>query len=318
VRCSRTLALRAMLGGGLACLAGATTATAQAWLPPRGEAAVSLGYSRMWATEHIDYQGNPLSPGDMIWNNVGLDLSYGLAERFALRVNLPYVISKYDGAFPHPPIGGVAAQDDGDWHGTFQDVTTELRYRVPAGSFAITPFVGLVVPTHSYPRYGHGAPGRQLVEGRFGVAAGRLLDPLLPDAYLQVRYTYAVPEQPLGISHNSSNLGVDLGYLVGPALTLRAIAAWQKTHGGWDVPIDWPARTSPAYLAHDQVNRTDYFRLGGGVAYSITNAIDVNLYGYSTISAKNDVNMKALGLALTWSASPAQLIRKGRAAEASN
>jgi hypothetical protein len=35
------------------------------------------------------------------------------------------------------------------------------------------------------------------------------------------------------------------------------------------------------------------------------------------MTAKNDVNMKSLGIALTWSASPAQLIRKGRAAEAS-
>jgi len=315
MRVSPVLIVRAILAGGLACLAGASTATAQAWLPPRGEAALTLGYSRIWATEHLNYLGEPLSPGDMIWNNIGLDVSYGVTDRFAVRVNLPFVISKYDGAFPHPPLAGVTALDDGAWHGTFQDVTSELRYRVPAGSFAITPFVGLVVPTHSYPYYGHGAAGRKLVEGRFGLAAGRLLDPLLPDAYLQIRYTYAVPEKPLGISHNSSNLAVDLGYLVGTSLTLRAIGAWQKTHGGWNVPIDWPARTSPDYLVHDQVNRTDYFRLGGAVAYSITNAIDVNLYGYSTISAENDVNMKALGVAFTWSASPAQLIRKGRAAE---
>jgi hypothetical protein len=314
----RTRVFAAVSALALAMLGAATSALAQAWLPPRGEAALTLGWTRMWATEHLDYQGRSLSPGDMIWNNIGLDLSYGVTDRFAVRVNLPYVISKYDGAFPHPPVAGVKAQDDGEWHSTFQDVTTELRYRVPAGSFAITPFAGLVVPTHGYPRYGHSAPGRQLVEGRFGVAAGRLLDPLLPDAYLQVRFTYAVPEQPLGISHNSSSLGVDLGYLVGSSLTLRAIGAWQKTHGGWDVPIDWPARTSPDYLAHDQLNRTDYFRLGGAVAWSISEAIDVNLFGYGTVSGKNDVNMSALGIAFTWSASPAQLIRKGRAAEASN
>jgi drug/metabolite transporter (DMT)-like permease len=41
----------------------------------------------------------------------------------------------------------------------------------------------------------------------------------------------------------------------------------------------------------------------------------VDPYGYGTVSAKNDVNMSALGIAFTWSASTAQLIRKGRAAE---
>lgn len=316
MRGSRTL-VRSTALVALALLGGAGSALAQAWLPPRGEAALTLGYSRMWATGHHDYTGAFLSPGDMIWNNIGLDVSYGVSDRLAIRVSLPFVISKYDGAFPHPPLAGVTAEDEGDWHSRFQDVTTELRFRVTPGSLAVTPFVGLVVPTHDYPFYGHGAAGRKLVEGRFGVAAGRLLDPLLPDAYLQVRYTYGVPEKVLGISHNSSSLGVDLGYLLGSSLTLRALAAWQWTHGGWKVPIDWPSPSSPDFLVHDQVTQTKYFRLGGSVAYSVTNALDVNVYGYSTVSAKNDVNMKALGFALTWSASPAQLIRKGRAAEAS-
>src|SRR5262245_52252507 len=316
MRSLRKTGTRAVLGGGMVLLAGAAPVLAQAWLPPKGEAALTLGYTRMWANHHINYLGESTSPGDMIFNNVGLDMSYGVTDRLAVRVGVPYVISKYDGAFPHAPLGGVVPQDDGEWHGTFQDLTTELRFRIPAGSFAITPFAGLVLPTHAYPRYGHGSAGRQLTEGRFGVTAGRLLDPLLPDAYLQVRFMYAIPEKPLGISHNSSNLAVDLGYLVGPALTLRMLGAWQKTYGGWDGPIDWPARTDPAFLSHDQLNRTDFFRLGGGVAYSITNAIDVNLYGYGTVSAKNDVNMSAIGFALTYSASPAQLIRKKRAADA--
>jgi hypothetical protein len=310
---------RAVLAGGAVLLAGASpTAWAQAWLPPKGEAAMTLGYSRMWATTHIDYEGNDLSPGDMIWNNVGVDLSYGVTDRFAVRLGVPFVTSKYDGAFPHPVVAGIAAQDDGKYHSRFQDVTTELRYRVPAGSFAITPFVGLAVPTHDYPSYGHGAAGRNLVEGRFGVAAGRLLDPLLPNAYLQVRYTYAVPEKVLGISHNASQLGFDLGYLVGSSLTVRALGSWQKTHGGWRAPIDFPPRTNPDFVHHDQVQRTEYLRLGGAVAYSITSAIDINVYGYSTVTARSDVDMKGLGVAFTYSASPAQLIRKKRATGGSN
>jgi hypothetical protein len=314
---ARVLLCRAVLGGGVVLL-GAAPVSAQAWLPPKGEAAVTLGYGRMWATTHIDYQGNSLSPGDMIWNNVGVDLSYSVTNRFAVRLGVPFVTSKYDGAFPHPVVAGIAAQDDGKYHSRFQDVASELRYRVTSGSFAVTPFVGLVVPTHDYPSYGHSAAGRGLVEGRFGVAAGRLLDPLLPDAYLQVRYTYSVPEKVLGVSHNASQLGFDLGYLVGSSLTLRAIGAWQKTHGGWRVPIDFPARTSMDFTHHDQVPRTAYLRLGGVVAYSITSAIDVNFYGYSTVRARSDVDMKSLGIAFTYSASPAQLIRKKRATEGSN
>lgn len=318
MRGSRAFVLNVMLGG-LACFAAASAAQAQAWLPPRGEAAMTLGYNRMWATEHIDYQGSSTGPGDMIWNSTGLDLSYSVTDRFAVRVGVPFMVSKYDGQFPHPPLAGVTAQDDGNWHSRFQDITTEVRYRVTSGSLVVTPFVGLVVPSHDYPTYGHGAAGRDLVEGRFGLTAGRLLDPLLPDAYVQVRYTYGVPEKVLGISHNASQLAVDLGYLVGSSLTLRAIGFYQKTHGGWNAPIDFPARTNPDFLHHDQLQRSEYLRLGGAIAYSVTSSIDVTVFGYSTVSARSDVNMKSLGVAFSYSASPAQLIRKKeRAGDAAN
>ena len=46
-------------------LAAAGTASAQAWLPPKGEAAFSLGWSHTWADHHIDYSGADVAPGDM-------------------------------------------------------------------------------------------------------------------------------------------------------------------------------------------------------------------------------------------------------------
>jgi hypothetical protein len=294
-------------------LAPASSARAQqAWLPPKGEGSFSLGFSHVFATTHIDYQGHPLSPGDMTWNTFSSDLSYSVSNRLAVRVNLPFVLSKYDGAFPHPRVAGRTFLDDGAWHGTFQDFLTEIRFRVTHGSLAVTPFASLIVPSHAYEYYGHPAAGRDLVEGQFGVAAARLLDPLLPNAYVQLRYMFGIPEKVLGISHDRSQLAFDAGYLIGAAFTVRALGTWQHTYGGWRVPIDWPARTSVEFQVHDQVAQADYFRLGGAVSYSVTSAIDVNLYGYGTAYARSDVNMKGLGLSFSYSASPAQLIRKRR------
>jgi hypothetical protein len=249
----------------------------------------------------------------MIWNNVVSDIGYGITDRLAARVNLPLVVSKYDGAFPHGRVPGVPHIDDADWHTTFQDLQLELRFRATTGSLAVTPIVALVLPVNDYPFYGHGAAGRGLTEGHFGLAVGRLLDPVLPSAYVQARYLYGVPEKVLGLSHNRSQLAVELGYLIGSSLSLRAIGNWQKTHGGWRAPIDWPARTSLAFTYHDQLNRADYFRLGGGVSYALTGSLDVNVFGYGTVSGKSDVNMRGFGLSFSWSASPAQLLRKGRA-----
>ena len=101
-------------------LAAAGTASAQAWLPPKGEAAFSLGWSRNWADHHIDYTGADLSPGDMIWHNAVTDLGYGVTDRLAVRVNIPFVTSKYVGTRPHPARPGRPPLDDGSWHSTFQ------------------------------------------------------------------------------------------------------------------------------------------------------------------------------------------------------
>jgi hypothetical protein len=293
----------------------AADAGAQAWLPPKGEATLALGFLRQSADRHLTYQGTPAGPGDMIFNNVLSDISYGVTDRLAVRLNVPFVISKYDGAGPHPLVAGRPNLDDGAWHSTFQDLLAEVRFRATQGSIAVTPFAAVSVPTHDYAYYGHGAAGRKLVEGQVGVAAGRLLDPLLPEAYVQVRYMFGVPEKVLGISHNRSQVNFETGYLLGPAFTVRVLGSWQKSHGGWRVPIDWPAQTNPDWQRHDQLARSDYFRLGGGVSYSLTGSVDVNLFGYGTVSGKNDVNMRGLGMSLTWSASPAQLIKKKRGAE---
>jgi hypothetical protein len=289
----------------------AADAGAQAWLPPKGEATLALGFLHQSADEHLDYQGNHVAPGAMLWNNVVTDLSYGITDRLAVRLNLPFVISKYNGSFPHPQVAGQTNLDDGNWHSTFQDLLAEVRFRATQG----TPFVAVTVPTNFYEYYGHGAAGRKLVEGQVGVAAGRLLDPILPNAYVQLRYMFGVPEKVMGISHNRSQVNLETGYLLGPALTVRAVGSWQRSHGGWRAPIDFPANTSPGFHVHDQVSRAEYLRLGGGVSYSLTGSLDVNVFGYGTLSGKNDVNMRGLGMSLTWSASPAQLLKKKRGQE---
>jgi hypothetical protein len=293
-------------------LAAAGTASAQAWLPPKGEAAFSLGWSRTWADHHLDYLGNTLAPGDMIWHNAIADLGYGVTDRLAVRLNIPYVVSKYVGTRPHPARPGKPPLDTGSWNSTFQDFRAEVRFRATTGSLAVTPVVALVVPSHWYESSGHSAFGRNLVEGQFGINVGRLLDPLLPDAYLQARYVYAVPEKCLGISHNRSNVAFDLGYFVTGSLTVSVLGAWAKTHGGWRAIVDFPPATSPNFWYHDQLTKTEYFRLGGGASYALTGSIDVGLNGYATVSGRSDVNMSGISLSFTYGFSPAQVIKRNK------
>jgi hypothetical protein len=246
----------------------------------------------------------------MLFHTGVSDVSYGITDRLTVGVNLAFVGSRYGGARPHPARAGAPPYDDGTWKGTFQDFRAEFRFRATTGSLAITPMVAFVVPTRSYEYLGHSAPGRALMEGHFGVSVGRVLDPILPKAYAQTRYVYVVSEKPLGVSHNRSDVSLEVGYFVTSALTASVFGSYVRTHGGWRATIDFPPPSSPDFQYHDQLRRAEYARLGGALSYALTGSVNVGLSGFTTLSARSDVNMSGVGLSLSYSFSPSQLIKR--------
>src|SRR5262245_39402921 len=258
------LLLPALLLGSVPLLADA-----QAWLPPKGEATVSIAYQNYYARNHVFSQGQDVDLGFMRWVNVVNDVTYGVSDRFAVRVGLPYSLSKYNGDRPHKPDGQVT-NDDGNWHGTFQDFRFEARYMATTGSLVVTPYVSLGLPSHSYETFSHVAAGRDLHEVAAGVNLGRRLDPVLPDAYAQARLSFVVPQKVLDTWNNRSVLDWELGYFVTPALTVRGLGNYQLSHGGWRIPEDAGPNspTNPKFQYHDQLAADDHLILGLGASYA--------------------------------------------------
>lgn len=316
MRWSRVSALVACVG--LATLVAARSAEAQAWTPPKGEASLTIGYGRSFADQHLDDQGNDLvvpwggaSWGNMTWNEGDTDLGYGITDRLAIRANVPFVVSKYEGQFAHPPLPDHQNEDDGSWHSTFGDFRAEVRFKATSGSLVVTPLLAFSTPSHSYEYYAHATAGLGLAEGRVGVSIGRLLDPWISNAYAQARYTYTVPEKVLGLSHNRSNVYLDAGYFVTSALTVSVIGEWQKSYGGW-LTTDIPPPTDPNFLYHDQLLRADHLRLGGGLSYTLSGSVEIGLTGYGTVYGHGDMNARGFTLSMTYNFSPSQLSKKGK------
>ena len=68
------------------------------------------------------------------------------------------------------------------------------------------------------------AVGTDLWELQMGVNAGKHLDPLLPKAYVQMRYSYAIVQKELGIRPNRSRIETQVGYFLTRRLSAQAIA----------------------------------------------------------------------------------------------
>ena len=158
---------------GLGALASAAflaagPAWAQAWLAPKGEASFSLGYQYYSMHDHLTTAGDRYYWGETRQNILLANLTYAVTDRLTVSLGVPpYFLSQYVGpqdyAHFHPVLdanGNLARDaqgnpsflrptiDDGGTHGCFADFRIELRFNALTSPLAVTPFVGVVLPSH--------------------------------------------------------------------------------------------------------------------------------------------------------------------------
>ena len=302
VRCATAVVTLTLLG------ASAGPAAAQAWVPAKGEGAVAVAFQNMSVKDHI-LTTTRVDVGHIDTYVMLTDFTYGLTDRIAVDVSIPFVSSRYTGTRPHP-----TALDDGRYHSTFTDLRFSMRYNLVRGGAVITPYIGTIVPSHDYEFYAHSAPGEQLRELQVGAYAATLFDRGLPGTFVSGRFAYGFTEKVLDISHNRSMADLEVGYFFTPSFRAFATAAGQYTHGGIDVPPVGGLAALPAALrpVHDQIDRAHAFKLGAGGAYSINDSVDVFASFMRTVTGRNE---HALNRAITVGTS-VSFTRRRQAADA--
>ena len=244
---------------------------AQAWVPAKGEGAVAVAFQSINVKKHLATT-TPVDAGPIQTNVLLTDVTYGLTDKIAVDLALPLVTSKYTGDRPH---AGTDI-DDGTYRSTFTDLRFALRYNLTRDSAVVTPYIGTVVPSHSYAFYGHAAPGQRLREVQVGVYAAKLLDRGLPGLFISGRYGYGFVEKVLDISHNRSMADLEVGYFFTSRFRAFTMTNAGYTHGGVDFPSNGPAGLPPEYrFVHDQIQKVHHLDVGGGASYSISDSLDV-------------------------------------------
>ena len=289
----------------------ASPARAQAFLPAKGEGTVSILFQDMFVKDHYT-AAVPVDLGPIQSETLLVDVTYGLTDKVAVSIGIPWIASKYTGTFPHPladfsgPVPvfyGANPLDDGSYHGAFQDFRFNVRYNLTKKGLVLTPFVGSVVPSHDYSYFAHSAPGLDLNELQLGVSAARLLDSLVPGLLVQGTNSYGVREKALDVSPNHSNMSIELGYFATPKLRLLALSTGQLTHGGIDlVPSARVNLPAIQFAHHDQIQRDNFLDLGGGAAYSLTDRVDLFGSLIRTVAKRNGHALdRGVTVGLSWS-----------------
>lgn len=282
----------------LALLLGSVdTATAQAWLPARGEGSVSAAYQNYSYDGHFDPQGNPDEFGATRAHTVFAEIDYGLGHRFAVGASLPFVTSKFVGV--PPPIFTPGPLDDGTYNGAFQDWRFGVRYLAfSKASFSLTPSVSVSIPSHDYETVGEAVPGDNRKALILGLSAGSFLDPMFPNAYVHARYAFSLVERERGFPQDRSNVDLELGGTIGARLTVRGLVALQIAHNG---PTVADFLSDPDFLRqHDRFVNASYVDVGGGATYALSRAFDAFAFYTQTLSGENAHRAHALSIGTTW------------------
>jgi hypothetical protein len=283
-----TLRAAGLLTALLAPLVFPAVAAAQAFTPPKGVGAITLGWQWIQNTGHRATDGTDNGQGDSVTTSLGLETEYGVTDRLSAGVGIPYTFAKYLGP-PFTPISGQPYDACRCWNSAFGDFSFFARYRLGGETWAVTPLVRVGKPSHAYPFRGEAVVGKQLREALVGVFTGLRLVELLPSATVQAGYTYAFVEKAIDeISVNRSDAFVDFGYVVRRRLYVRATWLWEHTHGGKRIgspsgdPFPMPGELDdgPGWLVEsNRIRKVRYMQLTGGLVYD---AGPVDVYGTFT------------------------------------
>jgi hypothetical protein len=189
------------------------------------------------AGQYVDNTGHRLSDGFLreagqsVTTSLQFELDYGFTDRLSATVAIPYVFAKYTGSLPPP--SGLPVDACQCWHSSFQDFFVAVRYRLFGDdSWAATPVVRYIRPSHDYNYVGEASVGRNLQEVQVGVNAAVRLLTFLPRANVQAGYSYGFVEKALDdVSIDRSNGFVSVGYNLTRRLYVQAGGIWQRRMG---------------------------------------------------------------------------------------
>lgn len=253
----------------------------QAWLSPKGEGTVSVFYQYGFDRLHYFDDGRTKDRGHVFLHSVLLDTDFSLTDKLAVRLSLPEITGKYVGVNPHVVVRGhpetAVALDNGSFHGFLQDFRVDVRYRVSQRALNVVPFFQATVPSHDYPTLGHAAVGLDLHEYRIGVNLGRRLNPILPKAFLQGRYSFGISQEVAHISPKRSYAEFQFGYFLTRRLSFQGAGVWTYSHNGIDHDYNlFPDNlTDEQWLNHDRISRANLLDFGATVGYSFNRTMSL-------------------------------------------
>jgi hypothetical protein len=202
-----------------------------------------------------------------------LSIDYRLDGGWELHAVLPYISkrSRHDNG-SHNPLNLIEPHpesqflDDGDYHGTLQDVQLGVSRHLELGHYRVEPHAMLTWPSHDYTFFANAAVGQHLRKLKLGADVTRQLAD--SNFYWSAGYDYEFVEKVMDIGINKQHARLAAGYYFSPTWSGRAFVTMRRSQGR-DANFFSPANRDEYWYRHDQLSRHNYAIAGFGATWRI-------------------------------------------------
>jgi hypothetical protein len=291
------------------CLASASTASAQAWVPDKGSLGIDLDYNFSTSDKVVTDTSRTYENAGATGHQITLGVEYVPAPNLGIAVSLPVQMLTYDGMpYVHP---GGGKYDDGKMHTTLTDLRAGLRYQVLDEPVALAPHLAVSIPVADYETVGNAVAGRHLKMLHAGLGLGFLMGNA---AYTHLAYEFTLAEaydrhpRTAYYRQHRSDMGLTTGLkLLDYRLDLHLGANFRMQHDGLTFS-EFEERLAvdpndPIVLYHDAILYEHILLVGGGLGYDISNSLTVRLDLRLFVAAlsQNTLNNSIVALGISWS-----------------
>lgn len=252
----------------------------------KGHGSVSLTL-QMIEVDKFNTSVTDVDIGSVSTRSAYLELEYALAERWTMTLGVPYIKKRYDGPARHdplklvPPRPEVPFLDDGRYHGDFQDFVIGARYLLDTQPLVLEPYAIAFVPTNDYPHFAQAAVGQNLWKLEMGLEATHYLP--FSDWYYRLAGSYTIVEETLGVNVNHFRLRGELGYFLGPTVSVHAFFHGKNGRGDDATAFPPPSRTDERWYQHDRTSRHAFLNVGVGGDWLFSENYQLSASAFTTV-----------------------------------
>lgn len=305
------LLVAAGLAGGIAQAEsrGDAETAAQALHPSaKGHGWISIGYQDTYVNGLRTNDSTVLDVGEGTMRALHFDLEYFVSDAWSVQVGIPYLSKVFRGS-PHCPTSeppqcrGVPAlnpphpesrfQDDGHYHGTWQDWNIGAAWHATVhGNYLLTPSLTLWIPSHDYVFFSNAAAGQRIWRVEPSLELAHQFD--FTNLYYRARYSYIYTEKVLDTRLNHHRLELELGYFFNERFTLRGFTIGKKGQG-YTLQQLGPltaGRTNDYWYHHDQLAKHNFAEVGIGADYHLAGPYTVSAAYHKMIWGQSVINFR--------------------------